>query len=377
MARVVVLGGGFGGAAAAGEAAALLGPEHEVLLVDRSSRSYLCGVNPAVVVGESEPVSRSVTDLEGSGVTVAVGEIEQIDLAARSVVASGSAYSWDHLVIALGVAYDWAATPGSRDAFSFYDRESALRLRRRLSEFDRGSILLGVAGTPYRCPPAIFETALMIDEFLRSRGIRDGSEMTVAIPEAEPLGVAGVEASTRIRALLDGVGIRLETGRIVTGVEGRLVRFDDGTAFVADVPVVVPAHRLPPVVAAIGLARGAPFVRVDRHTLETGVESVFAIGDVNTIPVGERAGIPKAGVFASGQGRHAARVIAHRMGVASDPGPYDGVGHCFLMFGRDRGASVGGSFYADGGPDVRLGESSEEGRWAKNAWEESWARFEI
>jgi sulfide:quinone oxidoreductase len=176
---------------------------------------------------------------------------------------------------------------------------------------------------------------------------------------------------------LADAGIELMTNRRATAVESDSITFDDGTRLPADVPITIPIHRLQPVVRDSGLAAGAPFIRVDRHTLETGVAGVFAIGDTNAIPLGEKAGIPKAGVFAAGQGRHVARVIAHREGIGEDPGTYDGVGHCFLMFGRHSGAEVGGDFYAEGGPDVGLGEASPEGRTAKSDWERAWARFEV
>jgi sulfide:quinone oxidoreductase len=142
----------------------------------------------------------------------------------------------------------------------------------------------------------------------------------------------------------------------------------------ADVAITVPVHRVPPVVAETGLTGGKPFVPVDPATLETSVADVFAVGDVNTIPLGENRGIPKAGVFAAGQGRHVARVIAARLGAGPDPGGYDGVGHCFLMLGEDLGAQIGGDFYGD---DIGLDEPSAAGRRAKDEWEAAWARFEV
>lgn len=377
MARVVVLGGGFGGAAAARHARSLLSDAHEIVVVDRATDSFLCGVNPAVIVGEAEPVSRSIARLEGGGLRYLRADVQRIDVESRTVTTSAGDEQGDFLILALGVRYDWDTVPGSTDAYSFYDRTSSLRLRDRLADFDGGSIVIGIGGSPYRCPPAPFEAALMIDGFLRRRSIRAESAITVAIPEPQPLGVAGPAAIARIRGILHDAGIQLRTGATLTEVADRSMVFADGTVLRADLAITIPVHRLQPTVDATGLAEGKPFLPVDRSTLETSAPNVFAVGDTNGIPIGEKAGIPKAGVFAAGQGRHVAAVIAARVGDGPDPGSYDGHGHCFLMFGSDSGSRVGGDFFAPDGPDVALDEPSSAGRRAKDEWEAAWARFEV
>lgn len=376
MARIVILGGGFGGAAAA-TALRRLAPDHETVLIDRQVESYLCGVNPAVIVGNADPLSRSIAGLADLGVDWINAEVEDLNFDERLVVTSSGDVTWDYLVIALGVSYDWEGVAGSADGYSFYDRESALRLRARLEDFDGGSVVIGIGGRPYRCPPAPFEAALMIDDYLREKGTRDRSSIAVAIPEPAPLGVGGPEVSARIRDILDKAGIGLRTGVRATAVKSDSIEFSDDVSLKADIPIIVPVHRLPPVIEASGLAGDKLFVPVDRETLETAVSNVYAIGDVNGIPVGENAAIPKAGVFASGQGRHVAEVIGAKLGVCADPGAYDGVGHCFLMLGYDSGAQIGGAFLTPNGPEVDLDEPSKAGRQAKDHWEAAWARFDI
>ena len=44
-------------------------------------------------------------------------------------------------------------------------------------------LVISVATPPYKCPPAPFETAMMIHWFLRRQGIRKDSEIIVTIPE--------------------------------------------------------------------------------------------------------------------------------------------------------------------------------------------------
>ncbi len=377
MTRIVILGGGFGGAAAAVEARDLLGPEHPVTVIDRSATGHLCGANPLVIVGRGEEATRSLHDLAGRGIEVVEAEIEEIDLAEQRVVTSAGDQAYDYLVVALGASYDWAAVPGSELAYSFYDPAGAQRLRRRLDEFSGGSIVISVAGAPIKCPPAPFEAAMVIDAALRERGIRAATALEVSIPEPAPLGVAGPEASRRLSEELELREIGLRTSVTVNAVDGHTVSYSDGTTVSADVPITVPIHRLPPVVATAGLAGDKPFVAVDRATLETGTPDVFAVGDVTVIPIGERAAVPKAGVFAAGEGRTAARVIAARILGTEPPPPYDGTGHCFLAFSTTTSAQVGGRFLAPDGPEVSLGAPDEEGMRAKQAFERAWSDFAL
>lgn len=374
MADIVILGGGFGGAACAREAADLVGPGHRVTVVDRNRVNYLCGANPFVVVGEGGPVSRSLDDLDAAEIGVHVAEVAGIDLSDREVRTASGVLPFDYLVVALGATYDWSAVPGSRDAFGFYDLAGAERLRERLAGFSDGTVAIGVAGAPIKCPPAPFETALLIEWALRARGTP--AEIHVAIPEPAPLGIAGPEASARLRAVLDERGVVLHTGAAVTAVDGPRMVLGDGTELAATLPITIPVHRVPEVVAAAGLTNGGGWVPVNRSTLETAHAGVFAIGDVNVIPVGDKA-VPKAGVFAAAEGRTVARVIASRILGTEPPGPYDGVGHCFVAFSGSESAQVGGDFFAAGGPVVELEEPSARRHADKRGFEARWRAFAV
>ena len=115
---------------------------------------------------------------------------------------------------------------------------------------------------------------------------------------------------------------------------------------------------------------------MDRATLETSTANVFAIGDVNVVPSGDFA-IPKAGVFAAGQGTKVGEVIASRVNDSNAPEPYDGVGFCFMAYSGGRAATVGGEFLADGGPDTVLTDPSVAGNRSKERFERDWRSFKI
>ncbi len=213
--RVVVLGGGFGGAAAALAARAGLGSEHSVVIVDRDPDNHLCGANPLIVVGREDPAgtTRRLPDLESRGVEFLAAEVGELRLDDRIVETSAGPRAYDWLVVALGAAYDHDAVPGSAGAHTFYDRRGTLAMQAALDRFRGGRIVIGVAGAPIKCPPAPFEAAMTIDAALRRRGLRDDSEIAVAIPEPAPMGVAGPEAAAMVRDHLSRRGIALQPRR--------------------------------------------------------------------------------------------------------------------------------------------------------------------
>lgn len=378
--RVLVLGGGFGGVQAAITARAELDSSHDVTIVDRNRVPHLCGMNPMLIVGEREPgkTGRSLGRLANRGINFVEADINEIDAKNQKVETSAGTFDYDYLVVALGAAYDWDAVPGAKDAYSFYDFDYARDLRRRLSRLKRGKIVLAASKPPYKCPPAPMETAMMINWWARKKGIRKDLDISVYIPEPGPLGVAGKEASQRVRSALDTRGIELVTAAGVTEVapSGREASFMDGSSVKADVIATVPVHKLPDVVAASGINNDKPWVPVDRGTLETSTPNVFAIGDVNVVPSGEFA-IPKAGVFASGQGTKVGEVIASRINGSNEPEPYDGVGWCFMAYSGGRSATVGGEFLTDGGPDTVLSDPTVSGMKAKERFERDWRSFRI
>lgn len=239
--KIVVLGGGFGGVAAARTARSLLSGEHSVTVIDRNRVTRLCGMNPMLIVGERDvrKTGRSLGQLANRGIDFVESDIKSIDTAGRKVETDAGTFEFDYLVVALGASYDWDAVPGSDLAYSFYNLDTARRLRRRLSRFRRGKLVISVATPPYKCPPAPFETAMMIHWYMRKQGIRKDSEIIVTIPEPAPMAVAGPAAAARLSEDLERRGIELRTGISVTSVTAGAMEagYSDGSSIAADVIV--------------------------------------------------------------------------------------------------------------------------------------------
>jgi sulfide:quinone oxidoreductase len=95
---------------------------------------------------------------------------------------------------------------------------------------------------------------------------------------------------------------------------------------------------------------------------------VYAIGDVTAIPLANGMPLPKAGVFAHGEGEVVAARIADRFAGREPTATFAGQGMCFLETGRGSATMVQGDFFADP-PAVGLGDDSAANLAAKHRFE--------
>jgi sulfide:quinone oxidoreductase len=350
--RVVVLGAGFGGLELTTRLADELGTDVEVVLVDRTE-DFVFGFSKLdVMFGRlaADQVRHRYADIVKPGVRFVQAEVLAIDPETRRVATSAGELEADVLVVALGADLDPAATPGlAEDGLDFYTEAGAFAAREVLEQFAGGRVVIGVMATPFKCPPAPSETALLVHEHLSTRGLRERSTITLVLPLPSP-----VPPSPATSAALTGAfaerGIDLRTDRAVRRLdtERHVAVLDDDTEIAYDLFLAVPVHRAPAVVVASGLTTDG-WIAVDR-SLATRWPDVYAVGDVTSV------GTPKAGVFAEGQAAVVADAIVGRVrGRVSSPG-YDGRGICYVEFGDHEVAIVDVTF-----PDGAAPSGSLEG----------------
>jgi len=343
--QVVILGAGFGGLELASRLSDSLAGEIRVTLIDQSDAFTFGFSKLDVLFGRraAEAVRIPYSELAKPGVEFRQERITAIDPGARRVTTDAGSYDADILVVALGADYDVAATPGfAEGGFEYYSVAGAERLRDALTDFDGGKILIGVLGQPFKCPPAPFEGAFLLHDQLVERGIRDETQIRIVAPMGAPVPVTP-EVSQRFLDELGERGIEYTGQTLVVELDpaGREAVLEGGERLPYDLFIGIPIHRVPAVVAESGLAENG-WVAVDRDTLMTPFEDVYAVGDVVAIPMA------KAGVFAE----NAAGVVADGI-VARERGEtlgrrYEGEGNCYIEFGGGRVAQVQANFL--GGP---------------------------
>ncbi len=354
--RVVVLGAGFGGLELATVLSESLGDDVDVTLIDKND-AFVFGYSKLdVMFGRATPraVRLPYRDITKPGVRFLQQEITAIDPEARTVTTDGGVHEADFLVVALGADYDFDATPGLAEGGNeFYSLEGAERLRELLPEFTQGRAIVGVCGAPFKCPPAPSEAALLLHDYLSTRGVRDDCEISLTIPFGTPV----PPSPDTSRALVDAFaerGIEFVPSRRVSSLDParRVAVLEDGSELPYDLFLGVPKHRAPDVVVASGMTEDG-YVPVNPKTLEARFPGVYAIGDVATI------GVPKAGVFAEGAARVIAASLIARLRGGNEPGAYGGLGSCYVEFGAGRVGRVDVDFLSGPKPTGTFQEPSD------------------
>jgi sulfide:quinone oxidoreductase len=357
--HVLILGAGFGGLELATRLSGSLGDEVHVTLVDQND-SFVFGFSKLeILFGRQtrDEVSCPYRNISRPGVEFRQERVTSIDPRTRHVVTDGGTYEPDILVVALGADYDPAATPGfAQDGYEYYSVAGAERLSQILPSFTGGRVLIAILGVPFKCPPAPYEGALLLHEYLADRGVRDATRIDVISPMESPVPVSRETSAAIVRALGE---------RDIGYTPGRRVRGLDPATHVAqlktgDLPydlfIGIPVHRVPTVVEASGLTVGGNdgWVAVDPRNLATPFPNVYALGDCADAPV------PRAGVFAETAARAVADDIAARIHGSGVIEPYDGKGSCYIEFGGGFVGKVDADFLSGPSPTAPfLGPSPE------------------
>jgi sulfide:quinone oxidoreductase len=354
---ILILGGGVGGVVAANALRKRLDRRHRVVVVDREPTFALAASFLWIMNGTRRPsqITRPLDRLGRKGIEVVRGEVERIEPAARRAVVGGRILEADHLVVALGAEFTPDAVPGlARWGHTFCTLDGAVRLREALSQIRSGRIVVLTAAPAYKCPAAPYEAAMLIDALLHKRGVRNSVALELHSAEPGPMGVAGPEASAAVRAMVEAKGIVYRPEHQIARAEEGRIAFTDGTTLDCDLLVYVPPIAPPRALQGSGLVDETGWVRVDRHTLETAVAGVHAVGDVTLIPLAMGKPLPRAGVFAHAQAEAVARNIAASVAGKVPVARFDGRGACFVETGGGRAGFGSGDFYAEPRPAVRM-----------------------
>ena len=375
----------------------MLPEDDEVVLVAAADRFYmgfaklwdLAGVRPL------DGGTRSLAALAERGIRFVHADVTAIDPDAIAVSTTAEQLTADAMVVALGAvpAREHVELMATGGGHNLYDAGALPAVHAALDRVTSGRVVVAILGGPFKCPPAPYEAALVVDERLRARGVRDAVAVDVVTPQPMTLPAAGPDASAVLAGYLAERGIGLHTGRPVAGAaaaaadsdhggndhgssaadsdhgDGRLTLRGGDSADALDYTVLlgVPADTLPAVLAATPLAGPSGFVEPDPATLRTAFDGVYAVGDCTMVPTAT-AQLPKAGVFAAAEGRVAARNIAANL-HGGEPAAFDGRGMCFVEVPGRRVAMVEGNFFARPKPDVHITEATEENFARKQAYE--------
>jgi sulfide:quinone oxidoreductase len=337
--RIVILGGGTGGTLMANRLRRLYEPgEADIAVVDKDDAHVY---QPGLLfvpfgLAHSEDIVRPRRRQLHKGISFHQSEIDRVELDENRVeLADGTRLPYDVLVVATGARLAPEETEGltgpgwMENVFTFYTSESAAALHEALQRFDGGRLVVNLVDMPIKCPVAPIEFAFLADWYLRERGIRDRSEITLATPLdgcfTKPV------ASKHLTYLLEEKGIGLEVefaAGEVDGPGGRLVSFD-GREIPFDLLVTVPLHTGAEYVErSEGLGDSLGFVPTDPGTLQSLARpNVFALGDATNVPTS------KAGSVTHFEGEILTENVRRFLAGQELEGTYDGHANCFIETG--------------------------------------------
>jgi sulfide:quinone oxidoreductase len=359
MQHVVVLGGGVGGTLAANLIARKLkkqiaAGEARVTVVDETGNHAYQPGYMYIAMGQerAEKLVRPERKLLDDNVDLVVDTIERIDAVGQSVqLSSGKRLEYGQLVIATGSRImPQEIEHFDTEAHHFYTAEASARLRKALDAFTGGKIVIGIAGIPYKCPPAPLEVAFLIESELRERGLRDKTELTFLSPINRAFTIESV--SDMATPIFEEKGIRLEllAGVSEIDAERKVVITDAFEEHPYDLLICVPPHKGAQAVIDSGLAPKSGWLPTDRNTLQVKTvakpapgqadadvprfANIFALGDTTDLP------LSKAGSTAHFE----APIVAERVAAAvlgrkpsGKHRSYTGKVMCFFEVGDGKG----------------------------------------
>jgi len=358
--HVVILGGGFGGLSSAHELRNLLSSSQvEITIIDKKDW-FMVGFAKLWIINGTRTFEDSIgslNELPKKEINFIKDEILAIDLQNKNVKTISQDISYDFLIISMGSMLAPEKIPGLKEnGFNLYDHNQLSEIHDRLMNIKYGKIAISIMGMPYKCPPAPFEASLLIDSMLKKRGVRNSIQIDFYSPAPVTLPAAGPEVSEQILELINSEKIIFHNSCKIKSVESNKLIFENIEANF-DLLLFIPPHIAPKIIYDSGLAKEPGFISINRDC-KTSFENVFAVGDVTTMTVIKNMTVPKAGVFAEGEGMAVAKNIFSKIQSKGKLTLFDGKGGCFIESGKETASILEVDMFSQSKPSTSLSEST-------------------
>lgn len=382
-ATILILGGGVGGIVTANSLRKKLSNDYKIILVEKNKEHSLAASYLWLMVDKrtSSQISSPLRKLVLSDVEIVYEEVQKINTVEKFVSLPNGNIKYDYLIISLGADLEYSTLQDESkgtDVFTFYNLDGSIKLRDRLKNFTGGKIAIMVSSLPYKCPGAPFEAAMLISDFFKKKSVN--VKVSIFTPEPQPLPVAGPQLGQAVIDLITSKQINFYPLHKMSSIDtiNKKLLFDNNNSYNFDILITIPNHKAPKVVVESGLTNEAGWIPVDRNTLETKYENVFAIGDITTIPLPGRwtpdkpMNLPKAGVFAHSQAIVVSDIISARLFNNKHPADFCADGFCMLEAGEELAGFAYGNFYGEPNPDVKLKQLGKIWHISKVLFEKWW-----
>lgn len=346
-ARVVVVGGGFAGASCA-RALQALDENLAVTLIEPQMTYTACPMSN-LVLSTSRPLAAQQFGYGGirnQGVTVLHSVVTGVDGVARNVTLSdGSVLSYDRLVLAPGISFDWQALPGLDEAaaqvlpHAWRAGAQTELLKGQLRAMpDNGLVVISVPDNPYRCPPGPYERASLIAHYLKAHKPRAKLLILDAKDRFSKQPLFMQAWQTLYGDMLEWQGLS-DGARVISVDASTRTLHTDFDSISADVANVIPPQRAGAIAGIAGVADASGWCPIDPVTFESTLQAdIYVIGDAAIANA-----MPKSAFAANAQAKYcAAQIVRSLAGLA--PLPSTLINTCYSLARPDYGFSVAGVY---------------------------------
>jgi sulfide:quinone oxidoreductase len=236
-----------------------------------------------------------------------VDKVTRFDFAGSKVqTQSGKTIGYDYIVVSTGCLPAPERIPGLKEAGDyFYQQKPALQMAERLRKFEKGRIFITVnfpktPNVPHQCGIAPVETTLMLDEYLRRKGVRDQVEIVYTYPTVSQLLrnclFLQQEVCEVMPAIFESKGIKYQRGFTLASVdpERKVATSEEGKEEGFDLLMCTPPIRAVDAVLESGVSQAANnegWLPTNRQTLQLeGFPNAYVMGDTVDLPISKAGG---------------------------------------------------------------------------------------
>src|SRR3989338_3986083 len=368
MKQILILGGGIGGLVAANKLRKKLGKKHKITLIDKNDKHVYAPSFLWVMEGKrnGEKIQKPLEHLKRRGIDFVNEKVVKIE-PEKNIVKT--------FIISLGAELVPENIKGlSQAGHNLYQIEEVERLRKDLKEFKGGKVAIVISSLPFKCPAAPYEAAFLLDEYFSKKRIRKKTKINIFTPETLPMPSAGQENGKIIASMLGKRNIEFnpELQLISVNSDKKEIRFKGNNIVNYDMLIFVPPHQGPKVIKDSKLGNELGWILVNKYTLKTKYDNVFAVGDIASIILDSGKPLPKAGVFAHLEAEIVAENLAAEINGLNSNKKYDGRAYCFLELGYGKSGFAGGNFYSKPAPIIKMRRPGRAWHWGKILLEKYW-----
>lgn len=380
--HIVIVGGGVGGTMLANQLVTKLYPEIQrsevrITLLSNSPDHFYKPAFMYVAFSQffQEELKRPERSLLRPEIDFRVDEVTRFDFPGTHVhTRSGKRYGYDFLVIATGCVPAPERIEGLKEAGDhFYQYPAARQLAERLNTIERGRIFVTVSfpktpNVPHQCGIAPVETTLMLDDFLRRRGVRDKVEIIYTYPKIAQLmrNCLFLQRPTCevLPSIFEQRNIHFQRGFTLSKVDPdqRIAYSEEGGEQRFDILMATPPICAVDVVRECGASQAENdegWLPTNHETLQVyGLHGVYVIGDTVDLP------ISKAGGACHNQAPIIANNIAAEIRLGAPNSVYDGRVQAVAQMGLNAGMPL----WYDYGRDVRPTPPTKLGGLLRNGF---------